>query len=150
MDVPPRDTRQRKHDLLARLAREREAWVSTSSPDAEPYLVPLWFHWDGTALWLSTRSTNPTGRNLRAVPRARVSLGDPWDVVLVDGTVETFTVRDVPTAVADAIAADWAWDPRAEGDAYGYFRVQPRSIQVWRGVPELAGRWVMRDGAWAD
>lgn len=102
MDAPPRDTRQRKRDLLARLAREREAWVSTSSPDAEPYLVPLWFPWDGTALWLSTRWTNPTGRNLRA-----------------------------------------------QGDAYGYFRVLPRSIQVWRGVPERAGRWVMRDGAWA-
>ncbi|GAA4958491.1 hypothetical protein GCM10023205_21420 [Yinghuangia aomiensis] len=39
---------------------------------------------------------------------------------------------------------------RAPGDAYGYFRVLPRSIQVWRGIPELAGRWVMRDGAWAD
>ncbi|MFJ3897413.1 hypothetical protein [Streptomyces sp. NPDC090083] len=34
-------------------------------------LVPLWFLWDGACVWLATRATHPTGRNLGDGRRTR-------------------------------------------------------------------------------
>jgi len=61
----PRSLEQRKQDVLARLTRELDIWVATADQGGLPCLVALWFAWDGESVWMSTRVTNPTGRNLR-------------------------------------------------------------------------------------
>ena len=33
-------------------------------------------------------------------------------------------------------------------EGYVYLRITPREIQAWREADELAGRRLMRDGAW--
>ncbi|MFE6853823.1 pyridoxamine 5'-phosphate oxidase family protein [Streptomyces sp. NPDC057674] len=143
-----RDPEQRKKDVLARLAEEVDIWVASASADARPYLVPLAFHWDGTDVWLCTRLTNPTGRNLAAGGRTRLALGHTRDVVLIDGDVTTLVVDDVPTEAIEGFAAKCGWDPRNSGPAYGWFRVRPTAVEAWLEEPELAGRHLMRDGVW--
>uniref|UniRef100_UPI0004CB3FBF pyridoxamine 5'-phosphate oxidase family protein n=1 Tax=Streptomyces sp. NRRL S-146 TaxID=1463884 RepID=UPI0004CB3FBF len=86
---PPRTPEQRKATLLGRLEREMDIWVATADAEGMPCLVPLWFVWHDDAVWLCTWLTNRTGRNLRDGRRARLALGDPRDVVLVDGDVRT-------------------------------------------------------------
>ncbi|MFF3837448.1 pyridoxamine 5'-phosphate oxidase family protein [Streptomyces sp. NPDC001930] len=144
-----RDPQQRRKDVLARLAEEVDIWVASASADALPYLVPLAFHWDGTDIWLCTRLTNPTGRNLAAGGRTRLALGHTRDVVLIDGDVTTLGVDDVPTEAIEGFAAKCGWDPRNSGPAYGWFRVRPTAVEAWLEEPELAGRHLMRDGVWA-
>ena len=146
---PPRSVGQRKQDVLGRLARESDIWVATADEGGLPCLVALWFAWDGESLWMSTRVTNPTGRNLRDAGRTRLALGDTQDVVLVDGDVETFTGQDVPAAAADVFVAKTGWDPRQDSASYAFFQVRPRGVQAWRGGHELPGRHLMRDGVWA-
>ncbi|MGW2635807.1 pyridoxamine 5'-phosphate oxidase family protein [Streptomyces sp. NPDC001348] len=145
----PRDPGRRRHDVLEKLRGRADVWVATSGADGVPCLVPLWFVWDGAALWLSTRITSATGRNLRDTGRARLALGDTQDVVLIDAAVKTFATRDVPAAAADAFAQRWGWDPREDHPSYTYFQALPRAIQAWNGAHELKGRHVMRDGEWA-
>ncbi|MEU2389551.1 pyridoxamine 5'-phosphate oxidase family protein [Streptomyces sp. NPDC007369] len=144
----PRGPEQRKHDVLARLEKESDVWVASADEEGLPCLVALWFVWDGEALWLSTRPTNPTGRNLRNGKRTRLAFGDTRDVVLIDGDVEAFTAQDVPVAAAEAFLAKTGWDPRRQGTSYGYFRVRPHAVQAWHEEHELPGRHLMRDGAW--
>ncbi|MFD9242777.1 pyridoxamine 5'-phosphate oxidase [Streptomyces sp. NPDC059556] len=144
-----RDPEQRKKDVLARLAEEVDIWVASASADARPYLVPLAFHWDGADVWLCTRLTNPTGRNLAGGGRTRLALGHTRDVVLIDGDVTTLAVEDVPTEAIEGFAAKCGWDPRNSGPAYGWFRVRPTAVEAWLEEPELAGRHLMRDGVWA-
>lgn len=146
---PPRSVEQRKQDVLARLAGELDIWVATADEGGLPCLVALWFAWDGESVWMSTRITNPTGRNLRDGGRTRLAFGDTRDVVLVDGNVETFAGQDVPAAAADAFVAKTGWDPRKDSASYAFFRVRPRGVQAWRGEQELPGRHLMRDGVWA-
>jgi predicted pyridoxine 5'-phosphate oxidase superfamily flavin-nucleotide-binding protein len=146
---PPRGIRQRTHDVLTRLARERDVWVASADTDGTPYLVPLWFVWHDEALWLATRPATPTARNLRTGRRARVALGDTLDVVLVDGDAEAFTCAEVDPAAADAFVARTGWDPRQDSKEYLWFRVRPRSVEARNGEHEMRGRWVMRDGRWA-
>ncbi|MFF8731006.1 pyridoxamine 5'-phosphate oxidase family protein [Streptomyces sp. NPDC015171] len=145
---PARSPAVRKRDVLARLEREMDIWVATADAQGLPCLVPLWFVWDGSAVWLCTRGTNPTGRNLRDGGRTRLALGHTRDVVLLDGEVRGFGAEDVPAAAADAFAAKTGWDPRTDSPAYRYFRVRLDAVQAWHEVHELRGRHLMRDGAW--
>ncbi|MFF9276740.1 pyridoxamine 5'-phosphate oxidase family protein [Streptomyces griseosporeus] len=144
----PRDPGQRKRDVLGRLEREEDIWVASAGSDGTPWLVPLWFLWDGTDVWLVTRTTRPTGRNLRDGRRARLAFGHTRDVVLIDGEVETFARDSVPAAAAAAFTAKYGWDPSSDSPSYAWFRVRPRTVQALRGEYEMPGRHVMRDGAW--
>ncbi len=112
--------------------------------------MPLWFLWDGRALWMCTGATSVTARNVRDEPRVRLALPDTSDVVLIQGEAECFPDDEVPGAAAEAFTAKFGWDPRAEDAAYLYVRVVPRTVRAWRGEPELRGRVVMRDGEWQE
>jgi hypothetical protein len=134
---------QRRKDTLYRLENDVDAWVATASGD-EPCLVPLSFHWDGEALYLSTFDTNPTARNIKANGRVRITLGETRDVVLIDGVAaEVVPSPSVVTAFADRAGFDPSKLAR-----YPYFRVVPTVVQAWREVNEIKGRDLMRDGEW--
>ncbi|WP_089102725.1 pyridoxamine 5'-phosphate oxidase family protein [Streptomyces hyaluromycini] len=147
---PVRSAEQRRHDVLARLERETDIWVATADDAGLPCLVPLWFVWHADAVWLSTRITNPTGRNLRDGGRARLALGDTRDVVLLDGEVTVFSPADVPGPAVEALRAKTGWDPRGGSPSYAFFRIRPYAVQAWHEERELRGRHLMRDGVWAD
>ncbi|MFI1678431.1 pyridoxamine 5'-phosphate oxidase family protein [Streptomyces sp. NPDC020607] len=143
-----RPTAARTRDTLDRLAAERDVWVSTAHPDHGPHQVPLWFLWDGRAVWMCTGATSATARNVRAEPRVRLSLPDTVDVVLLQGEAECFPDQEVPEAAAQAFADKFGWDPRGEEGPFLYIRVAPRTVRAWRGEPELRGRVIMREGKW--
>ncbi|MCW2868733.1 MAG: pyridoxamine 5-phosphate oxidase [Streptomyces oryziradicis] len=144
----PRPLEQRHREALDRLEHDKDVWVATADADGEPCLVPLAFWWDGEEVWLSTRESNPTGRNLAASGRVRLSFGDTRDVVLVGGTARMMTADGLPAGVGDAFAAKGDWDPRKSGPAYVYYAVRPWWVQAWGTVVEIQDRDLMRDGVW--
>ena len=143
-----RDTAERRRDTLERLGSERDIWVSTSHPDHGPHQVPLWFLWDGRAVWMCTGANSATARNAREEPRVRLALPDAFDVVLLQGEATCHSAQEVPQETADAFLGKFGWDPRREETPYVYLCVTPRTVRAWRGEPELRGRVVMREGAW--
>ena len=140
-----RTTEQRRRDTLARLENDVDLWMATADAGT-PYLVPLSFRWDGSTLLVSTPASSPTGRNLASTGKVRLALGPTRDVLLVEGDVAVVEPAD---GEADAFAAKAGFEPR-DSPGYLYFRVTPRRVQAWREVDELAGRDLMRDGAWVD
>ncbi|MFJ8162287.1 pyridoxamine 5'-phosphate oxidase family protein [Streptomyces sp. NPDC096136] len=147
-EITRRTTAERRSDTLERLGSERDIWVSTSHPEHGPHQVPLWFLWDGQAVWMCTGADSATVRNARREPRVRLALPDAFDVVLLHGEARCHPAEEVPHEAADAFAGKFGWDPRTEGTPFQYLRVAPRTVRAWRGVPELRGRVVMRDGVW--
>ncbi|AJF66417.1 pyridoxamine 5'-phosphate oxidase family protein [Streptomyces vietnamensis] len=145
-----RDTAGRRRDVLERLGSERDMWVSTSHPDHGPHQVPLWFLWDGQAVWMCTGADSATVRNTREEPRVRLALPDALDVVLLQGEATCHSAREVPQDAADAFVGKFGWDPRTEEAPFVYLCVTPRTVRAWRGVAELRGRVVMREGAWLE
>ena len=139
----PRSREQRRADTLRRLENDVDAWVATAAGDV-PCLVPLSFHWDGAALYLSTLDTNPTARNLAANGRVRITLGETRDVVLIEGRAAVVTPSQ---EIVTAFAARTGFDPSTLA-RYPYFRVVPVWIQAWREVDEIKDRDLMRDGRW--
>ncbi|NUP21252.1 MAG: pyridoxamine 5'-phosphate oxidase family protein [Streptomyces sp.] len=147
---PARPAEQRKQDTLHRLEHDQDAWVATAEVDGGvPYLVPLSFLWNGSTLLLATPTDSPTGRNLRMTARARIGIGPTRDVVMIEGTVDTFVApAQLPPEEADRFAAKTGFDPRRLTTPYLYFRVRPDRVQAWREAGELNGRELMRDGKW--
>lgn len=148
----PRPAAQRKQAVLDRLETEQDVWVATAGPDGVPCLVPLSVHWDGEAVWLATKSTNPTGRNLRRTGAVRLSFGDTRDVVLIDGSVQTFTTAEMDPGTVSAYVERCGWNPSSSknrGSPYLYFRVVPTAVQAFHQEHELRGRHLMQDGVWS-
>jgi hypothetical protein len=148
LSAPPRSGAERRRDTERRLARDIDLWVASASQDGAPYLVPLSFDWDGEALLVATAADKATGRNLAATRTVRLGLGLTRDVTMIDGDVEVLAIDALPREQGDRFAARTGFDPRALTTPYRWFRVVPRRIQAWREVNELAGRTLMRDGAW--
>lgn len=144
---PARSREQRKQDVLDRLEKDTDAWVSTASADGVPTLVPLWFVWDGEALLMATRRTNPTAVNLTPAGRAHIALGHTRDVVMIEATAEVVEGTDLPTASGDAFAAKFSWDLRGR-PAWVYLRFTPHAVRAWRESNEQPDRDLMADGHW--
>jgi nitroimidazol reductase NimA-like FMN-containing flavoprotein (pyridoxamine 5'-phosphate oxidase superfamily) len=146
--APARTPEQRRQDALKRLEEDVDAWVATADEaTGTPYLVPLSFLWNGTALLIATPASTPTGRNLQATGMVRLSLGTTRDVVLIEGTAQILAADELSAEIGDAFAVKTGFDPR-ELSSYLYFRIRPERVQAWREVNELKGRELMRDGRW--
>ncbi|WP_163507027.1 pyridoxamine 5'-phosphate oxidase family protein [Fodinicola acaciae] len=143
--APPRPLDQRRRDVLAALANDRNGWLSTASADGVPHLVPLAFVWDGEKIVMSTREDSRTARNLRANGRGRLAVGSPTDVVLVDGDVTI----SAPDADVPAVAAELPLHPsRVPGCVYLF--LTPKRVQAWRDRGEMREKVVMAAGHWLD
>lgn len=95
---------------------------------------------------MATHDRHRTVRNLRAQGLSRAALGNPADVVLIDGLVEIVPAKDAP-ADASALLAELPVNPsRVPGCVYLY--LTPRRVLAWRHRGEIPGRTVMKDGRW--
>jgi PPOX class probable F420-dependent enzyme len=145
--VPALDPAARIDQLLH---REPVVWLSTVRADGRPHLVPVWFSWDGTRLFVASKPGAVKVRNLRANPQVMLALGeaeDDFDVGLVEAVAELPAARTadlVPAAhfekYADQLAA-----LRVTRDEYVATYSQPIVIRPtrflrWRGrtVPQRA------------
>lgn len=144
---PPRTREQRTADAIAQLsAPNQDAWVATASGDA-PHLVPLSLGWVDGQLVIALEATSVTARNLAATGRARLAVGHTRDVVVIDAELDRALPADDAGEVGEAYVRQADWDPR-RSDGYQFLVLSPRRIQAWREANEIAGRTIMRDGAW--
>ena len=143
---PPRTIAQRCADVRERLAAEHHLWIATGDGDRGAHLIPLAYAWDGTRLTVATRERNKTVRNVVRSGRARVALGSPTDVVVIDATV-TRSDADPHDPALDATFSRLPLDPRRVPGVV-CLHLRPVRIQAWRNLPEIAGRTIMRDGRW--
>ena len=147
----PRDSAQRKADTLAKLRTpEIDVWVATASASgdgAQPYLVPLSLAWIDERVVIAVEPSSRTARNIAETGTARLALGPTRDVVMIDAVLERVAETD-DGAIAERYAAQADWDPRNAGGGYVFVVLRPHRIQAWRESNEIAGRTLMRDGAW--
>lgn len=68
------------HDLgevvVARLNRERNAWLCTVRPDGSPHMTPVWFIYQVATWWIGSSERNLKVRNVVTEPRVSLALED--------------------------------------------------------------------------
>ena len=145
-----RSREERKADALVKITATRaNVWVASASPTGGVHLIPVTHTWNGSQHVLTTEPGSRTVANVTANPRVRLALGETRDVVMVDAVlVEAIPAADASATIADGYASQAGWDPRTDAGEYVYLVFRPERIEVWREDEDLAGRTVMRNGAW--
>lgn len=133
----------------AYLATARVCRVATNGTNG-PHATPLWFHWDGTALWLTSLVRSQRWADLEKDPRiaAVVDGGDDYAElhgVELRGRVEP--VGEIPRtgepnaeleAVEQAMADKYSGGQKVIDGRHGWLRVVPEKITSWdfRKLPQ--------------
>lgn len=129
------------------LTQERTCRVATVGADGRPHVVPLWFVWDGHALWLTSLVRSQRWTDLARDPRVAVVVDAGTDYrelrgVELSGVVEQ--VGDVPrTAGPDPVLAG---PERLYARKYiGSDEYPPDGLHAWlRLTPEKLTSWDFR------
>ncbi len=123
----------RKALIEAVLAEPVLARLATTNPkNMQPHVVPVWFMWDGTCVWISSFVSTRKIRELRHNPRGAVLIeskqeGGKLTAVLLEGAVELVTEpRSQVSEVANRIYIRYLGE---EG-------VQDTEPQSWLNDPE--------------
>jgi predicted pyridoxine 5'-phosphate oxidase superfamily flavin-nucleotide-binding protein len=142
-----RTVEQRKADTRAELSKQRDLWLATADTNGKPHLIAVSAWWDGNHVIIATTAGSRTARNLEKNGVARLALGSPEDVIVIDAAVaDRAHVRDADFAAGFAAAV--GWDPRDINGDWVFIRLTPARIQAYRGYDELEGRDVMLVGRW--
>lgn len=67
--------------------------------DGTPHLVPLWYEWDGQAMWLAASPGSSWRSHIGENPRVSVTLDEPWPPLrrlFLTGAAEEIDKADVP------------------------------------------------------
>lgn len=144
-----REAEQRKADVLAAMHNNHDVWLATADESGRPHLIAVSSWWDGNRIGIATTIGSRTARNLVSIGLARLAIGSPDDVIVIDATVDDFQgVGEADSELADGFADAVGWDPRQIGGDWAFFRLRPVRMQAYRGYDELDGRDVMRNGGW--
>jgi PPOX class probable F420-dependent enzyme len=129
------------------LASRQVARLAYTWPDGTPRVVPIWFHWDGTAVVMGTPVKAPKLVALRAHPEVAITVDDeaswPYKALTMRGTAEIDLLDDVAPEYAAAAhryfadeAAD-AWLAQLAGVPMARIRVRP----TWACVIDFVTRF---------
>lgn len=145
---PPRPTRQRVADTIAKLSEPHaDVWVASAGPEGA-HLVPLSLAWIDERIVIALPTDSVTARNIETSGQARLAVGPTRDVVMIDAELEVaHPVDDAPSSIGGGYAAQSDWDPRGQA-GYSFLTLRPVRLQAWREANEIAGRTLMRNGEW--
>jgi fructokinase len=118
----------------------RTGKLATASPSGRPHVAPIWFVIDGTDLVFTTGRDTVKGRNLRANPRAALTVDVdrfPYDFALVRGPVTLYDDLDDMLHWATRIAARYVPPGRAE--EYGRRNAVPEELLCRLRVEQITG-----------
>lgn len=54
------------------------AQLACVRPDGTPHVVPLWYEWDGAAMWMAASPGSSWRQHIIESPRVSVTLDEPW------------------------------------------------------------------------
>lgn len=123
------------------------ARIATVSPSGQPHVVPLWFGWDGTSLWIHTGAGSRKFRDLLANPLVSVSIDEslsgngPTKAVILEGRAQLH----YPLDAAEQERVAWiysrylgaervhekAYEKEIHSPSSGLIQLTPEKILTW-------------------
>jgi pyridoxamine 5'-phosphate oxidase-like protein len=119
-----------------RLIGMREIWVATASPSGRPDATPVWFWWDGDAVYFTCAAVARKARNIAHQPEVVLLNGDGADPIIIKGRAERVDDPD-ELARVDAAYAEKYVEPSTGERATVFipddhvYRVRPRLVSAW-------------------
>ena len=101
--------------------------IATLSPDGWPYVVPVWYNYDGEAFQVLARPKNTWVAYIRRDPR----------VALCVDTIEAPYTRVLVKGIADIIRQRWLGDWRAMAVRYLGLEAGQRYYEATKTIPRV-------------
>ena len=95
----------------ARLRALREIWIATASPGGRPDATPVWFWWDGQAVYFTCAAVALQARNIDHEPEVVVHYGDGSDPIIINGIVYRVRPRLVSAWSYATVSTRTDWIP---------------------------------------
>jgi hypothetical protein len=119
-----------------RLRSMREIWIATASPQGQPDATPVWFWWDGKAVYFTCASVARKARNIAHQPAVVLLNGDGADPIIIKGLAERVIADDelrrVDVAYAEKYVAPTSGERATIFVAADHvYRVRPRLVSAW-------------------
>lgn len=124
--------------LVEKFTQAQACWFSSTRPDGRAHLAPIWHVWHEGRIYMVTQSTSVRARNIRHQPAVSLSLPDPVDVVIVEGTARSAPER--AAMLTPLFIAKYNWDYDSDTAYQMIIEVIPRKIMAWHGEAEMY-RW---------
>ena len=130
-------------------------WIATVGPRQRPHLVPLWFYWDGRAIYFDTGIRTVKNRNLATNDRVMAHVGDGDDPIIIEGRVAPVSNPEEIASVDMAFRAKYV-DPHS-GASAGYpetktdlpYRIDIHRIMAWEyGTVATRTDFIFDGAAW--
>lgn len=124
--------------VVARLAGERDYWLSSVARDGSPHASPVWAAFVGNDCYVYSERRTVKARNLASDPRAVLHLSDASDVVIVHGQFhDVGHPRDHDEALAAFATTyrrseDQAFLPTNNPDFDVLYLMRPTRAYMWQ------------------
>ncbi len=73
------------HEVNDRLAKERNVWIVTVRRDGRPHMVPVWFVWFESKIYVCIEPESVKGRNILLNRNVALALEDGSHPVICEG-----------------------------------------------------------------
>ena len=136
------DLTQPKHQHVdQRLRNEPIIWIGSVRPDGRPHMVPVWFLWDRTSIFIFSQPKAQKIRNLESNPNVTLALeaaNAGADIAIVEGTAIVSPAANAQGIMpaysakyAQAIA-EMSWNPETMLSDYSQLiQVTPTRLIAW-------------------
>jgi len=114
-------------NVARRLQSLREIWVATASPKNRPDATPVWFWWDGEAVYFTCAAVARKARNIAHEAEVVLLNGDGADPIIIKGRAERVDIAYSEKYVAPT-SGERATVFVADDHVY---RVRPRLVSAW-------------------
>lgn len=127
--------------LIEKFTAAEACWFSSTRPDGRAHLAPIWHVWHAGRVYVVTQSTAVRARNIAKQPAVSLSLPDPMNVLIVEGTARV--TPEQKEALRPIFKAKYDWDFTNDNPYNQIIEVTPRKILAWGSDGE--GRWHFDD-----
>ena len=123
--------------LLAKFAAADCCWFASTRPDGRTHLAPIWHVWHADAVYVVTKADAVRTRNIRTNPAVSLSLPDPMNVLIIEGTARF--APNMQTDLVSPFQEKYTWDITTDPGYDTIIAVDPLKIMAWGSHGE--GRW---------
>ena len=128
-----------------RLTKARNYFVATTHPDGRPHVMPVWGVWLDDSFFFSTGPNSVKAWNLKANSRCVVCPEGGGQAVVLEGTAELETDRNVLERFVVVYKEKYDWQiDLADPNYSGIWRVDPRTVFAFNETDDFVGsatRW---------
>lgn len=117
-------------NLITRLNNSKNIWFASVRPDGRPHLVPIWFVWSDSKIYICIEPTSVKARNMDRDPHVSLALEDGSSPIICEGLAQTVS-PPWSSHISDLFQSKYDWDILDEARYTRLVEISPGKWLHW-------------------